>query len=98
MKDGIIADPTGRRERIAEQVRLERAALAELDRAAARLDAANEERVKLIAQSAAVVADVRSAHDKALMAYTQSAGLERAARLLGHDEGELRRLLRGMSR
>jgi hypothetical protein len=77
---------------MAEQARLEKVALAELDRAATRLENATEHRRNVVTQAEAAVADAQRAHEQALAVYARCAGVERAARLLGVEERELRRL------
>ena len=92
--DEELAGSNGRRERMAEQARLERSALVELDRAAARLEGAIKHRDRVVAQVEAAVAEARKAHGRALASYARCAGPERAARLLGLEERELRRVAR----
>jgi hypothetical protein len=89
-----LTDLEGRRDRIEEQARLEKAALVELDRAATRLETATERHSNLVAQAAAAITEARRAHEHALASYARCAGLERAARFLELDERELRRLVR----
>ena len=87
-----LAGFSGRKERMAEQARQERSALAELDRASTRLEAAITHRDQTVVQAEAAVAGARQAHERALASYVLCAGHERAARLLGLEERELRRL------
>ena len=89
-----LTDLEGRRDRIVEQARLEKTALVELDRAATRLGTATEHHSNVVAQAAAAVTEARKAHEHALASYARCAGLERAARFLGLDERELRRLVK----
>ena len=89
-----LAGLRGRRERMAEQERKERSALVELDRAAARLDSVIKHRDRAVAQAETALAGARQAHDRALASYARCAGLDRAARLLGLEERELRRLVK----
>ncbi|HZT66201.1 MAG TPA: hypothetical protein VFA11_10475 [Acidimicrobiales bacterium] len=77
------AEAEARAARIAEQARRERAALAELDRAAARLASAEQ-----------VLAEAQEAHRRALATYARDTGAERAARVLGLRVHELRRLVK----
>ena len=77
------AEAEARAGRIAEQARRERAALSELDRAAARLGAAEE-----------LLAEAAETHRRALATYAKDAGAERAAQVLGRDARELRRLVK----
>jgi hypothetical protein len=83
-----------RSERLAEQARRERAALVDLDRASARLAAAEQRRAEMIAQADAVVAAAAEAQQHALAQFAQHAGAERAAYLLGQDARELRRIVK----
>lgn len=84
----------GRRDRLVEQARIEKAALVELDRAATRLETATEHHSNVVAQAAAAVTEAQKAHEHALASYARCAGIERAARFLGLDERELRRLVK----
>ena len=88
----------GRRDRLVEQARIEKAALVELDRAATRLQTATEHHSGVVAQAAAAVTGARKAHEHALASYARCAGIERAARFLGLDERELRRLVKEVAR
>ena len=92
--DKRLIDLDGRRKRIVEQARLEKAALADLDRAETRLETATEHYGKAVAQAEAAVTEARRAHEHALALFVRCAGLERAARFLGFDERELRRLVK----
>lgn len=87
-----FADLEGRKERMAEQAQREKVALAELDRAAIRLKNATERRNQVVAQAEAAVVEAQRCHERALAGYARCAGFERAARFLGVDERELRRL------
>ena len=77
---------------MAEEARVEKVALLELDRAAAKLEKATAYRQEVVAQAEAAVSDALQAHERALAAYARCAGFERAARLLGMEERDLRRL------
>ncbi len=87
-----LARLSGRKERMAEHARQERSALAELDRAATRLEAAIKHRNRTVAEAEEAVVEARQAHERALGSYARCAGHERAARFLGLEERELRRL------
>jgi hypothetical protein len=84
----------GRRDRLVEQARIEKAALVELDRAATRLETATEHHSNVVAQAAAAVTEAQKAHEHALASYVRCAGIARVARFLGLDERELRRLVK----
>jgi hypothetical protein len=97
MKEDNVAaslDPKreARKKRIAEQAQLEKAALTELDRAARRLAAAEARRDETVAEAEVAVAAARDEHDRALAVFARHAGPERASRLLGLYERDLRRL------
>jgi hypothetical protein len=81
-----------RSERLAEQARRERAALIDLDRATARLAAAQHRHAEAVADADAVVAAAIEAHQQALAHFARHAGAERAAYLLGLDARELARI------
>ena len=88
----------GRRDRLVEQARIEKAALVELDRAATRLETATEHHCNVVAQAAAAVTEAQKAHEHALASYVRCAGIARVARFLGLDERELRRLVKEVAR
>lgn len=92
MRRGHTPEIEARSERLAEQARLERSALLDLDRATARLAAAEQRRAETITQADALVAEAVETHKKALAHFTRHAGPERAAYLLGLDARELRRI------
>jgi hypothetical protein len=94
MTTGDALEREARCERLAEQARRERAALVDLDRATARLAAAEHRRTEMIAQADTVVAAAAEAHQHALAYFAQHAGAERAAYLLGQDARELRRIVK----
>ena len=94
MTTGHAPEREARSERLAEQARRERAALVDLDRASARLAAAEHRRAEMIAQADAVVAAAAEAHQHALAHFAEHAGAERAAYLLGQDARELRRIVK----
>ena len=79
MARGHAAEREARSERLAEQARREKAALVDLDRAAARLAAAEHRRAEVVAQADAVVAAAAEAHQQALAHFARHAGAERAA-------------------
>jgi hypothetical protein len=91
MARGQTPESEARSERLAEQARREKTALLELDRAAARLAAAEHRRAELVAEADVVVAAAVEAHQRALVHFVRNAGAERAAYLLGLDVRDLRR-------
>jgi hypothetical protein len=92
MVKGQSPECRARSERLTEQARREKAALAELDRAAARLAGAERRRSDLVAQADTLVATAIEAHQQALGHFVRHAGAERAAFLLGLDVRDLRRI------
>jgi hypothetical protein len=87
-------DPDGRRQRMVNQARQEKAALGALDRAAARLAATKERHHQLLSEAEAAVDAAERAHREALAAYARCASPERAAFHLGLQAKLLRRLVR----
>lgn len=94
MPKQLSAELAARNERLAALAREEKAALAALDRATARLAGARTRRDSVVAQADEAVASAEAARDAALGAYARTAGAERAALTLGDDVRELRRLAR----
>ena len=94
MPKQLSAEIAARNERLATLARQEKAALAALDRAKARLGEARARRESVVAQADEAVATAEAARDAALGAYALAAGAERAALTLGEDVRELRRLAR----
>lgn len=94
MTKGPAPDREARSQRLAEQTRREKAALLDLDRAAARLAAAQHRRAEVVAEADHLVAAAIEAHEQALAHFAQHAGAERAAYLLGLEARELRRIAR----
>jgi hypothetical protein len=92
MTKGQALEREARSSRLAEQARREKAALIELDRAAARLTTAEQRRAEMVSQADAVLAAAIEAHQQALVHFARHAGTERAAYLLGLDARELRRV------
>lgn len=94
MPKQLSAELAARNERLAALAREEKAALAALDRATARLAGARTRRDFVVARADEAVAGAEAARDAALGAYARAAGAERAALTLGDDVRELRRLAR----
>lgn len=92
MVNGQSPECKARSERLAEQARREKAALVELDRAAARLAAAERRRSEVVAQADTLIAAAIEAHQQALGHFVRHAGAGRAAFLLGLDARDLRRI------
>jgi hypothetical protein len=94
MSKGRTPEREARSERLAEQARREKSALLDLDRAAARLAAAEQRRTEAVAEADAMVATAVDAHQRALAHFARHAGSERAAYLLGLNARELGRIVK----
>lgn len=94
MPKQLSAEIAARNQRLAALAREEKAALAALDRATARLAEARARRQSVVAQADEAVATAEAGRNAALGTYACAAGAERAALTLGEDVRELRRLAR----